>query len=346
MIVLAGCALVAACDGKKTSPTAPGLASNQALKLDIVGPNRLEGLGTKTQLLAQLTFGDGSKKDCGSQCRWWVDDTHVAAVNSGFVMALAPGRTTVYAEGGGYQSSIDITIVPADSYVLDGVVKEPGDLPIDSASIEIVGGRDNGKRTTSTSAGYFVFFGVSGNVQMSVSKPGYVTQSVPLTVTRDSTRDVELQPVLPIGAFGGDYRLTLKVAPGCQLPAEARTREYSAHIVQSGARLDVALSGAGLATTLASETFSGHVSGNQVTFDLLVDTYYGIYPFVDKLSDTLYMVIYGEATGEGQRGIIQSTLNGAVEIYTNPPWRAAPTLKCNGSHQLIFASTSATSQRR
>jgi len=346
MILLAGCALLASCDGKKANPTAPAPASNQALKLDILGPNRLEGLGIKTQLLAQLTLADGSKKDCGSQCRWWVQDTQIAVVNSGFVMALAAGRTTVFAEGAGYQSSIDITIVPANSYVLDGMVKEPGDLPLDAASIEIVGGRDTGKRTTSTSAGYFVFFGVSGNLQMSVSKPGYVTQMIPLTVTRDSTRDVELQPVVPIGALGGDYRLTLKAASGCQLPAEARTREYSAQIAQTGARLDVTLSGAGLDTNLGSDVFSGHVSGNQVTFDLSADSYYGIYSLVDKVSDTLYLVVSGEATGEGQRGIILSTLNGTIETYTTTPWRGAPTAKCSGSHQMRFVNTSMTSQRR
>src|SRR4029453_15397830 len=108
----------------------------------------------------------------------WVQDVQLAGVSNGLVKALAPGQTTVFAAYGGYESSIPITLVPVNTYVLAGFVKEPGDLLIDSASVEIVGGHDGGRRTTSNIAGYFVFFGVSGSLQLSVSKSGSVTQTI------------------------------------------------------------------------------------------------------------------------------------------------------------------------
>jgi hypothetical protein len=232
-----------------------------------------------------------------------------------------------------------------------GSVTEAGPEPIPAASVEFVSGVDVGTSAITTANGAFAL-PVSGNLQLRTSKPGYVTDTRTLSVNNDQLLGIELQPETPPASIDGTYQVTLLAAPGCQLPADAMTRHYTGNIGETGARVTGTLSGAQLVSNgyiPTTPSFTGRVTGTSVTFSIAYDDYYGIFDVLEKISDSLFLGFYGDATGDVRNGVIDTRLSGTLSAYNGSPYDRSSMLlgTCRSdTHRLTFTNTTTASSRR
>jgi hypothetical protein len=316
--------------------------------MEIVGTARLGSVGETTLLKAMGTFSDGTTKDLSPSASWYSSDSNIASVSAGLVRANALGRVTIYVNTNGPNghASLVVTIVPPGTYYLFGSVTEPVNFAVDGATVEIVAGQGAGKSTT-TKYGQYSLPGVVGDLQLRVSKDGYLDQTRSLSVNQDTQVSFQLEQSSPVPAVSGPYRVTLQAAAGCQLPQEAMTRSYTAVVTQRGAEVDVALGGAQF--DQSSSRFTGHAVGSSITFTINDDYYYG-FDVLEKVSGSMYLTFFGTVTGAFSNGMISGSLNGTVETFAGSPYFSAtskPTATCtSAAHQLIFASSSSTAMRR
>jgi hypothetical protein len=66
--------------------------------------------GETRQVLASVTFSDGTVKDVTTSAEWSVANGRIASVNGGKVTALAPGLTTVTVKSGGLAASVSVEV--------------------------------------------------------------------------------------------------------------------------------------------------------------------------------------------------------------------------------------------
>ena len=137
-------------------------------------------------------------------------------------------------------------------------------------------------------------------------------------MSADQSLDVEITPRFAPAVVAGTYRVTFTMSASCKtLPAELRTRTYTARIDQDAASLHVALSDASFVTM--RNTFVGKVSGDSVTFDLgLGDFYYIYYGGVvqERLPSGQVLTIFGPLTTSVAPQSISGTFAGGFALRT------------------------------
>jgi len=341
-----------ACDPTPTlGPSAYTASQSMITSIELSGVTRLGAIGESATLKVVATSVDGKKQDVTSSCRWSESNSGVVDVFSGLVKAVGFGRTQLTAECAGRSASTFVAVTPPGTFVLFGSVSEPGPVPVGDAVVEVVGGPPSSKTMTRWDGSYQLV-GLVGNVNLRISKDGYVAQTHSTIVTQDTPLDVELPPITPPDSFAGSYRVTLQAAPTCSLPPEVMTRSYMGTIAQTGALLEVTLAGAQFVSTSSSSSqgqFSGHVSGGQATFQLDFDSYYGLYQLVEKISDTLYLGVGGTITATMNARVINATLVGDITTFSGFSVQGirGPVSTCSSSaHRLTFVSQASPSRRR
>ena len=128
------------------------------------------------------------------------------------------------------------------------------------------------------------------------------------------------------------HTLTLSASDVCKtsgylaLPAEARTRKYTATVGQIGASLQVDLSDA----ALLKRSFAGEVHGRRVTFQLrgIDPPFYYYFEHIETETDVLEQVsprdvfeAVGNVEGTVSQPVISGTLKGILALVSNPPAR-------------------------
>jgi hypothetical protein len=345
---MAGC-------GSKSGPTAPSVVGAPlppllgGIGINVTGNGRLTAPGQTTQLSAEETFSDGSKKNVTSTAQWISSDRNVATVSGGLVTAVDLGKTSISAivEGGRSSSSFTITVLPEGTYILSGWVTEPGDVFVTDVRVEIIGGPMSGRAVMTDQVGEYAFNGVSGVAQVRATKAGY------LPATQNVSQDTEhvhivLTPSVPYEAVGGVYRLMFKASSSCHLPDDAVSRTYTATIDQpsAGARLTIELSDARFADVygFARNRFFGFVHGNAVSFTLFDAEEYYADGVVEELPGNRYLSLVGTANGTVTGSTISAAFAGSVNLTATPT--SGPIATCAASnHQLIFMRTTTTTFR-
>jgi hypothetical protein len=330
------------CGGGPSSPSDP---PPYVTDLALAGPAALTAVGQTAQLTATATLSDGTVQDVTSSTTWSSSDPDVLTVgDTGVMTAVAFGLARIGAIHRGQEASLDARALPGGTFVLNGTVSEPVDLPIDNAKIEVNGGQSVGSRTEFTTDGFYQFVGVGGAITLKASRSGYVTEQRSVDMSRDRTVNLSLDPVTPPARVRGRYRLTVTASRSCRaaLPAEARVRTYVADITQKGAAVEVTLSGADFAQVGDCEVppnrFSGIISGDNVSFDLRVDDPYGYYyracfRVAERLSEPTMLGIGGRVEAVASGSGISGELSG--ELVTFP---GATGAVCSaGNHRFSFA---------
>jgi Bacterial Ig-like domain (group 2)/Carboxypeptidase regulatory-like domain len=365
-MVKCGCVIllltvVAACGGNG-SPTAPATGLPSTVTAVTINGNLRLAPGQTSQLSAQATMSDGSRKDVTSTATWNSSNNSVAAVSqAGLVTAVdfgiagifvqVPGAIQNYANAQGFT----VTVLPEGTYILSGGVLDPDTGGLAGVRVEIVGGPMSERATTTDTNGRYQFLGVSGVLQVIASKAGYLTtvHNVPPDSGRAfvAVNFFELAPDIPYASVGGIYQLTFKASSSCQLPEDVATRTYTAGINQSSPGVDL------LVVLESGEFFNnqnhfrGHVdgNGNAVSLDLEISAIeddpnpldYGVF---EKLAGNRYLQFDGTARGTATTSGIATTLNGRIRYLSslgaNPQACDAP------DHQLLFTRTTATMSRR
>jgi hypothetical protein len=346
------------CSQTAGSPTLPTPAPVSVSSVIVSGNRRLTSLGQTTQLSAQATMSDGSKRDITTSANWQSGNTNVAAVSqTGLVTGVGFGFTGVGVRIlSGYSEGVTILVLPEGTYVLSGRVWDPMTNGLADVRIEIIGGPMSGNVTTTDTHGQYQYVGVGGVVQVRASKDGYLTaiQSVPQDTGSGfvQANGLELSPNIPYASVGGLYQLTFKASNSCQLPEDVATRMYTAGINQSspGSHVLVVLQSGEFFNNL--NQFRGLVegNGNAVSLDLFssgdTDSVNPLdYGIVEQLPGNRLLQLDGTAQGTATATGISTTLNGTARFF--PSGATSTAVICKASdHQLLFARATATPSRQ
>jgi hypothetical protein len=308
-----------ACNGDKvpTAPIVPAApAAATSVSVSVVSSVQTVAPGQTARLTATARYTDGSTKDVTSQATWTSSLTTVATVSAGAVTGVTLGRTLIRVLFDRWASSKTIVVEPDGTYILKGTVTEPGGIAVSGATVEAISGSQG--QTVTNSTGAYELLGMGGTFILRVGKTGYFDERRTVTMSADQSLDVDITPRSAPAAVAGLYRVTFTVPPGCTaLPAELKTRTYTAQIDQDAARVLVTLSGAPFVSR--KNTFSGKVAGDIISFDLGTgDFYYYYYGGVvqEMVSSNQILTIWGTLTAPVTPQSISGSLAGGFTLRT------------------------------
>lgn len=350
--LLTGCAsalalagLLGACDDGPTEPS-PQNVPVTTTRLEITGPNTIAP-GESAQFSATAYQSDGSTRDVTNEAEWRSGNHWALTISA---TGLATGRDRGEASiGAGFAGRTawknDVVVVPADTYRLVGTVTDAS-LPVPGARVEVTAGIGQGLLALTNSVGYRLY-GVSGDIEVRVTREGYQEQRKNLQVTTHQKLDFDLALSRPRDEVAGTYTLTVTAAAECrsELPEEARIRTYTAVVEQDGPRLTVSLEGSTFATGYGRtfNSFHGTVEPNRVTF--LLNGYYAhdfylyLPDVVEQLAaPTLFSVSGSVVTTVSPAGLAGS-LDGVIETLEDlSPGKFQRIASCRSSgHQFVFS---------
>jgi len=362
-IVAVEIAAISVCVGCGRSPTGP---TPPPSTLTVTGDTSLPAVGAIGHFTVIATWPDENTKDVTRAAVWFSQQPSVVSVVSpGVLKAESLGRTTVSVRYPPLVKDLVVEVRPPGTFVLVGTISEPPNFPVDSARLEIVNGPSAGRSTQSRSDGRYEFFGLSGNLQIRVTKEGYNASEQLVTVAADQVLDFQIQPLVDPTDVSGAYRLTMTASSICRssyygqspLSPEARTRTYDAVLTQDSARVRVELSGAdfvpfpGDPQTYSGRAFSGQVSGRTITFNISGDPETGLFDLLERLTPTTYLSVGGKLVATIRPSTIEGDLDGLFTEYDAPKgmYDISAALKGNcdaKAHHFVFERTAAPLGRR
>ena len=242
--LLAAVAAVVVSGSCGDGPAAPSDPLPADFRLELVVPQEIAPQES-VQLRANVFSPDGSAESVTSRALW-----SVRSSSTPFVLTVTPqglalggdrGRALVSVRFGGRTAEATIYVVPTGTFSLAGKVTEEGAGVQDATAIVIAGiGQNLWARTDAD--GVFEIYGVAGVVQIRASKEGYADSVQESDVTGHQSLALALRPHQPWEDFAGEYSLTVagERCEGFHPPV----RVYTARIEQTGAQLQVSLSGA------------------------------------------------------------------------------------------------------
>ena len=319
--------LTLACDGDKapTTPQPPIVPPPTTVSFAVSPSIQTIPPGQTARLTATAHYSDGSTRDVTSQALWTSSQVRVATVSAGAVTGVALGRTMIRVNFERFSTSMTIVIQPDGTFVLKGKVTEPGGVVVASAAVEVISGPAS--QATTNSTGDYELFGMAGTFILRVGKTGYFDERRTVTMSGDQSLNVEITPRSAPAGVAGTYRVTFTASPSCTaLPAELKTRTYTARIDQDAARLVTTLSDAPFVTDRffgLRNTFPGKVFGDSVTFDMGGFSFYYFYSYGAAVEELLptgrILTIWGTMTAPVTPQSISGTLDGGFSVTTGTP---------------------------
>ena len=199
--------VVSSCGDKPpVTPTSPSGGTAPVSTPPTVMAVSVNGGGPQATRTAQMTaianLSNGTSQNVTSSASWQSSNVAVATVGSGgLVTGVGVGLVDISAIYQNIRGTITLTVSPAPTYTLSGVVTDGtsgGILP--NIRVGIGSGPNAGKSTRTDGQGRFSLGGVIGGAMtLSASNAGYQTVDKPLTVTGDLRVDF----VLPRSTGGG-----------------------------------------------------------------------------------------------------------------------------------------------
>jgi hypothetical protein len=311
-----------------TTPTPTPLPTLQRVTLTV--PTSIAP-GESVQARASAVMSDGSIQDVTSLAQWSAGDRRRLDVNSsGIATGVASGEGFVFARYQTRSASATVIVVPAGTYRLRGVVTDEGQ-PLDQATVTVVGGVGAGAEAVTFPNSGYVLYGVGGHVRLQIKRDGYLNLIQELDVTDHRTVDFAMTIDHPREQVGGRYtlaiggRCTVGSLQGADLP-----RTYEATVNQSGARLEVILSGADfLVTGGRGNRVEGTIDGLGRVKLVIGDTspyyyysYTGQYDIVERLAGTTVLVANGFVAATSSPSRISGSLSGRINVGSGigPPF--------------------------
>jgi hypothetical protein len=359
-------AIVLACG--KGPPGGPSGPPPPALKvLTISGPARIAPAGTQ-QLEAVAQMADGTTQSYTSKVQWLGTNPFVLSLTSGGLLtARAVGEASVFANFGTIRATMNVTVIPTGTYRLAGMVRELG-LPLIGATVKVTSGVGASLSTSTDNTGQYRLYGVAGAVEIQVTKAGYTPVTKSINVGADDLLDFpDLVQAASAPQLAGTYTLTLSAADGCRIsprnapvPAEAKTRTYTAVVTQDGPRLLVTLSGANfLVQNGKGNAFEGRVEPDGVSFNLRTlggyayyyyySYYTGIPDLAEKLSTGDYVAFLGKVSAKSSAAGVTGQLQGTEMLFAvGPTGTTSIRMTCDSNHHQfsLTPQTAATRHRR
>jgi hypothetical protein len=345
------------CGSKSTSSGLTGPSNSLIIGIKISAPPSIAP-GTTVQLSAIGHHADNSSNDITVTAVWHSSDTSVLTISdTGLATGVRNGETVVTAAlagaAGAPTGSQTIVVVPAGTFRLKGEVVGFLGGALDGALVQVTAGTGTGQSTT-THSGSFAFYGVAGDIQVTVSETGYVTATQAITVNdNNATLRFNLPTVTPPPDVSGSYAVRVTADPGCPsaaaqgLPDIARDRQYVATIAGgNGFSLTASLTGATFAVVnnYTEDQWFGHLTPDGASFDVNDPMYYYAgRDFAEVLPDGSLYYFHGFINVRASGNNLVGTLNGTITFQTSQG--LAP--QCSSSnHTVTFTRPAALSPAR
>lgn len=343
--------VLASCDSSPNPPNAP--SGPTAIVLVTINAPESLAPGQSVQLRATAVRSDRSTEIVTAE--WSSSDPAVIQVDAtGLATAIARGEATVRATVEGRTGDVRLLSLPSGTFKLAGRVLEEG-RPVEGVSLTVSEGVGQGLTARSDSSGTFALYGVAGRVRIQARKDQYRETVREVTVTSNTTDSFEIAVSRQFRNVAGTYALTLTAAP-CSggrwalgsFPDAAKTRRYTANIVQDGPQLSVKLEGGHfLLNGRGGDSFFGLLDGDSVSFAIGRDAntfypywfyYYNEFSVIERLNDTSSLVIIGDVTAKVTTTEIAGPLSGILIIGagTELPLRGLTALCSSISHGFVM----------
>ena len=316
----------ASCDKSPTGPRTPeqGTSSTATtVRLELVAPPEIAP-GESVQLTANAIKSDGSVENVTSQALWTTGQ-NVQVSSTGLATGKNRGEEVISARFGERSAEARIFVLPKNTFRLAGTVQESG-FGLENVALTVTSGVGQGLTTLSGVDGAYAFYGVSGPVTVQVKREGYLQTIQQINVTAHSTYNFNMDPERPRQDYRGTYALTITMGSPCithsgTLPDEATRRVYTANVTQDGARLTVALTDADFIVSNGyGNRFSGFVDGTDtITFPIGDPYYFAYYDERYQIVERFMggsLIVVGNVTARGARGLITGTLAGSIATST------------------------------
>lgn len=341
-----------ACDSSTDRPNAP--SGPVVIVLVTVNAPASLAPGQSAQLTATAVRSDRSTEAATAQ--WSSSDPAVVQVDAaGVATAIAAGEVTVTASVEGRSGEARILALPSGTFKLSGRVVEEG-RPVEGVSLTVTEGIGQGLTATSGSSGTFALYGVAGRVQVRARKDEYRETLREVSVNSNATENFEIAISRIFKNAGGTYTLTLTAAtclPGRgslgTLPDVAKTRRYTAAVIQDGSELSVTLSGGNfLLNGRGGNSFFGHFDGEDTVFFAIgrdADVFYPYFYYyhdqfsvVERLDDTSSLVIIGNVSARVTATEITGTMNGILMTWSGKelPLQRMTSMCSSASHGFVM----------
>jgi hypothetical protein len=264
---------------------------------------------------------DGSTENYTSKVTWRLFGG-ASITSQGVATFPVAGQFFVSAQYSSAYSTLTVLVLPPGTFRLSGSVFESG-LALGGATVKVTAGGGAGLSTLTDDYGYYSLFGVAGAIEVEVTKAGYVRIAKSITVT-SNTQDLSFREVTqeaPVPSMSGSYTLTLTSADDCSsyrgapppLPAEDRTRSYSAVVTQTGPSLTVTLGGARFAKD--DNIFIGRLEPNRLTFQIFSGYYDPDYTIIEQLDGGGRLTFSGSVETVPSTMGVQASMSGFIAKY-------------------------------
>jgi len=342
LLLAVAASIAAGCGGQSVSGPTPVVVS-----VSITGPSSIAP-GATAAFSAVAHMSDGSTQDYTTKATWRTNNIQILAISStGQATAGIVGETFVTAVAQSRSATMNVVVIPAGTFRLTGTVTESG-LPVASATVAVTSGIGTGLSTTTSFEGQYRIYGVSGEIELTVSKTGYTPTVQPATVTTASVIDVSIVQSGGVRDLTGTYALRIAADTGCgtgptlPFPDDLKERRYTATVTQTGVTLRVQLSGAAFEVKNGvGDSFSARIEPGQITF-VLGDGYYTPYPdILESLGDGRDLLISGSGTFTSSGSDLAGTMDGSLALGNSkqPVWSRAWYMTSCYSQNLTMAMT-------
>jgi hypothetical protein len=252
----------------------------------------------------------------------------------GLATGIATGLGFVEVSFGGKTAWLYVTVLPVGTFKLSGFIQEAG-VPVPGAQVSVSAGSALGLMSTvDGTSGFYALWGLVGETEIRVTKPGYVEQRKTLQMTSHQSLNFDMPPSAPREILDGSYTLTITAAPECRstLPGELLERRYALVLSQAGPSVTATLEGAKFyrSDTQTYNTFRGVLEPDRLRFELWGASSYfdwdggwkyfpGFPSVLEELAGSTYFWAGGSVvlTGSGNRR--SGTLDGKIETTSGPP---------------------------
>jgi Carboxypeptidase regulatory-like domain len=260
-------------------------------------------------------------------------------------LSLAAGLAAAFAACDDRGPIAPSRLPPASSepaiYSLGGLVTEPVDVGVDGATVTVMDGSAQGVSSITEGGGRYSLSGVGGTFTVQVTKDGYTSSTKQVTVPQATSLHFEIAPLAPHANVSGAWTVTFEPHRTCPDLTRSDVMKYRASIVQQGALLEVALSGA---TFLTPPQLAGTIRGGNISIALPQGCdfycYYGP-PLPSAVTEILggnqFLAISGQITATASRSSIAGTLNGQFALMRSATAPFNVFASCsNENHRVTF----------
>jgi len=223
-------------------PVTPPASQPTLTDLQLSGQTTLAPDATSEFTLTAV-LSNGTRTDVTSSAQWSINDSRfVTSLGQGRYRAVSFGEALVSGRYLNRFVSREIVVVPEGTFRVTGrIVEEDGVTPVSNAHIRVRDVDETGPQTDADPSGYYRLYGVKRNVDLVVTRPGYVdTERKHMTIDRHTTVNIFLQLAGPRLNVEGAYTVTFDWSSCTSgFRDDLRRRVYTASVKQSGAEIEV-----------------------------------------------------------------------------------------------------------